>query len=159
MEEINTVINPGKPAILEILAIIISASAFAISIYFFIVNKILSIRPVLVFYNLGQDEKGENLGWYVRNCGSGVAVNVVIMAGDEDLSWDEKETTLYSAIPKDDTIKLTWSPGVGSYYANYENIHGKKYSSLVVGNKNTIIKGYEYESKTIMRNQYETESS
>jgi hypothetical protein len=84
------------------------------------ISHVRSIRPVLFFLY-------ERDGWYLRNIGSGPALDVIVASADNDKRW--QIPTLYHPISKDGNVKLK-GLGVAEYLAvKYTGINRHWYST------------------------------
>ncbi len=99
-----------------------------------------NIQPVIVFYNKGQRP------WEIANVGKGPALNVITAGGKEKDSWDSQNALLISAIAIGDSYEMTWIKRKGALVAIYSDVFGKEYTTICVGNRNTIIESNTYPS-------------
>jgi hypothetical protein len=125
------------------LSLILSLVAIGVTYYSFRATHRTSVQPMLVFSNTGKDDRGTDV-WFVENVGNGAAVNVVLTGGDTKLNWNKNEVALIPALARGNRMRLGWITSLGALLASYSDVFGRHYTSVCVGNRNTISKGNRY---------------
>ena len=107
------------PAVLSLAALIISISTFALSYQATRRAAILGRKPVLVF-----EYEGDH-GWFLRNVGSGPALNIVVAQRRKQRHWFNPVRV--PPFSKDGSMLLAWlghvnTTGLGATYSDSEGV-------------------------------------
>ena len=140
--------------IIATFSLILSVLAIGVSYYSFRKTHKTSIQPILVFINEGRDESG-NSYWSVENMGNGPAMNVLITGGNHNLSWNNDETVLLSAIQRGVRRKVGWIHSLAALVATYSDAFGREYTTVCVDNRNRVSDGNRYPSLKPTRYQWQ----
>jgi hypothetical protein len=98
-------------------------------------SAVTSIRPVLVF------EYTHEIGWSIRNVGSGPAMNVLVARKDEGSDW--RDPVRIPALQRDGRFPLSWigHANIRSLGATYFDIADRPYSSVSTNDLSTTTEG------------------
>lgn len=97
----------------------------------------ISLKPILLFHNKGQNEKG--IGhWMLTNVGNGPAISVTIAEKTDCSEWDSGTVHFLSSLPSNNGRIASEKKNVEALIAIYSDVNGKEYSTLCENNRNSL---------------------
>jgi hypothetical protein len=126
----------------DVVGFSVSITALVLSVVSFVANfnlthqsAVLARKPVLVFQYNGE------MGWTLRNVGSGPALDVMVAKRESSGPWHEPVRA--PAISKDGEIKLYWlgQTNARSLGASYADFEGVRYTTISEADVSQVKKG------------------
>ena len=132
--------------ILSILSLAIAGISLLISCLIFMKNRILQVKPVLIFSRRSSDV------WQLQNVGNGPSLNLRL----GEMSWDNNKWTRFTRcypLAAGATVELNWIKFGAALAVTYEDVIGNTYTSYCRRDKNEVANGIrfkELETKDII---------